>query len=124
MIKDVRYLKFRGEVIDLYKDSSGFWIDKDGAIYALADVSPVDTIDRCGVGVFSLGKNSPLNRLCKKHDYMYQSPVYQYYYTREEADKALMNDFRLANRPLIGRIFYSLARLFGAKYWENKKTNN
>lgn len=109
----------------LTRNDKGFWVDSKGTVWALSDDSAsVDPITRCGVGVFSLPKDSPLNELCSEHDYLYSSPAYQAYHTRQQADSELERIFKESGRPLVGRLFYRLARWFGSSFWENKDTNN
>lgn len=114
------------EVIHLSLGNDGFYRDQHGTIFALRDDSDtVDLVDRCGVGVFSLPGNHPLNDACRSHDYMYSSPAYQAFHSRAEADAELgrlVGLIELGSYRPWAPIFEFFSRLFGGKLWENKKT--
>lgn len=122
-----KYIIFKGEVISLTELKPGFWYDPFGTVYALRGDSTADPVKRCGVWPFSVPMNlyfAKLNGSCSPHDYAYDTPVYQAFHTRKEADNYL-RDVLIANGySLLGRLFRSLARMFGGQFWENDKTNN
>jgi hypothetical protein len=115
-----------GKVIYLYEDDEGLLSDLDGTIYALRNSQEGKDPDQCGVGLFSLPPGFKLSDACKVHDYMYESPVYQKEYTREDADKYLESAIeKIAGTSvykLLAKPFRLLARLFGRGKWENAKT--
>lgn len=101
----------------------GFKRDEFGTILAYPDKeNSVDDKDVCGVGLFSLDPNDPLNEICRIHDNKYTNPVYQEFHSREEADKDLRIQIENAGRPLTGKVFYYLSKVFGRFFWENKRT--
>lgn len=116
----VRYVPYRKGVIVLHRNKQGFWQDEYGTIWALQNgEASVDVIDRCGIGILSLPADHPLTRVCRPHDFMYSSPVFQYFYTRREADKWLYRHTKLFGFPTVAEIFYNVSKWFGGKYWEN-----
>lgn len=120
-----RYIPFGKSVEELNQGEDGLWRDSQGTVWAFSeDKNSVDPVTRCGIGFFSLPEGSVINAGCRVHDYLYSSPTYQAYHTREEADEVLRQQLIKLKYPIIGRLFYRLSRLFGGKYWENKKTNN
>jgi len=123
------YLAFRGETIQLNLTEKGLWVDKEGTVYAFADLSTaLDMDDGCGIKPFKFPKGTPLDAGCKVHDYLYSSPAYQFFHTRKEADEYLRFLHKQATKGSIFRIFvepfYRLSRWFGSGAWENKKTDN
>lgn len=116
-------------VYELTYNEKGLWVSSDGTIWALRrDSGSKDDVDRCGIEPFALPLDSPLTPLCRVHDYMYESPAYQMFHTRKQADKELM---RLIGASDVGsfwklfkRPFYWLSRQFGRNAWENESTNN
>lgn len=119
-----RKIIFRGQVINLAVGEDNLWRDSEGTVYGFTDDNlSVDKVTRCGIGPLSLPKESELNKLCAGHDYMYSSPAYQAFNTREAADNELERQFAQANYPLVGKVFRLFSRLLGAAYWENKHTN-
>lgn len=118
-----RYIVFGNNVETLTLGVDGLWRDDLQTIWALTDdAASVDSIDRCGVGFFSLPEASDAD--CSSHDYAYSSPAYQAFHTRKEADEMLRRNLIAAHYPIIGPIFYRFSRWFGKKYWERKDTNN
>lgn len=106
----------KGYKVEIYRHRDGFWRDRWGTVYALAeDGLSLDDKTRCGVGVFSLPEGEGV---CAPHDYAYSSPYYQLAHSRQEADEMLLR----LNPGIVGRIFYRLSRWFGATFWENKET--
>ena len=119
------YIVFKGEIVHIGRGNDGFYRDATGTIYALRDDEDVaDVIDRCGIGWASLPVRNPLNPGCRVHDYAYTSSAYQAFHTRKEADEYLRR--LIAETPskwsVLAWPFYWLSRIFGGKYWENKKT--
>jgi hypothetical protein len=118
---EVRYIVTkRWGVLSLTRGSDGFWRDGLGTIFAYSEYSSVDDIARCGVGFFSLPTWHPLTNYCARHDWVYQSAVFQAFHTRKEADKYLRDLisyekslWRYAAWP-----FYYLTRIFGRFVWE------
>lgn len=124
---EYRYTVWRGIVVELKRTPPNpFWYDPDGVIVALENPSSADLEVRCGVGVLSLPTTHPLTSACRSHDYMYNSPVYQTFHTREQADEELCRLIRIVGKGkwygFLARPFYVLASLFGAKYWEEPRT--
>lgn len=120
-----------GEFIEMHdrlivRGKDGFFRDKDGVIYALAEEdNSIDKKTRLGVGVFSLPECDSLNDAAKAHDFAYSSSVFQEYHTRKEADNILKNQlFLLAGNNPIKKakayIIYKISRLFGSFFWEGK----
>lgn len=108
--------------VRLKQKEDGFYYDDFGVIYALPDkASSVDDVSRCGIGVLSLPRGMSINDACKLHDYAYSSPVFQAFHTRKEADELLRQHAALLGYPILGRVFKTISRIFGAKYWEDKK---
>lgn len=111
--------------VRLEKGDDGFYRDETGVIYALPDKnSSVDDVTRCGVGMLSLPENMSINDVCRMHDFAYSSPVFQFFHTRKEADEMLRHHAAMLGYPILGKVFKSISRIFGKKYWENKKTND
>ena len=120
---------YRGTCVVLLKSSvDGFWRDQFETIYAYIDkTESVDDVNRCGVGAFSLDIDNPLNAACKPHDYAYQSPAYQAFHTRKEADFYLRQLIEMMpgyKDSLTATLFEFLARQQGFRFWENEATNN
>ncbi len=126
VLEQRKYIIFKGVTVEL-KYINGLWRGPDGCIFALRDdTATVDMIDRCGIGIFSLPATHPLTAACRVHDYMYSSPAYQLFNTREKADSIL--------RQMISEIgeghwyrwladpFYWISRAVGTRFWENKLT--
>lgn len=121
---DVKYIAFGNSVEKLTKHSDGLWRDSLGTIWAYSEDSySSDPVSRCGIGFFSLPEACEANLACNAHDFAYSSPTYQAYHTRKEADEDLKRSLIALNYPVIGPIFYSIARFLGGLFWENKKTN-
>ncbi len=124
---DTKYITFRGQSIELKKNNEGFYEDSYGTIYAFTDSgSSVDSVNRCGVGVFSLSANSPLTDACTPHDVAYSSPVYQAFHTRQEADFYLkyLAEQITGTYSITPELFFFLSRELGSQFWENKSTND
>lgn len=125
---NLKHIVFHKTVVDVVRDPiTNFWSDANGTLYAYRDSSSsMDHIDRCGVGWFSLADGNPLNPACTPHDYTYESPVYQAFHTRSEADQYLKS--LLTQIPgvhyITPEVFKFLAREEGQHLWENKETNN
>lgn len=118
-----RFLHFRGQVWELRAYSDYQWRDKWGCVYALRDNrASIDNVDRCGVWFFSLSEKHPLTVACRPHEYMYTSPTFQLYHTREQADRALYRYAKILGFPTVGKIFQWLSSVFGGPLWENEKT--
>jgi hypothetical protein len=82
-----------------------------------------DLTVRCGVGIASLPEDSPLTPACAAHDNAYQNPTYQKYNTRKKVDEKLYTDLRaLGASKAVAWTMYKLARIFGARFWENADT--
>ena len=111
-------------VVELRLNENGFWADPSGVVYALRDSSQsLDDSDRCGIYPFVVPVASILDRGCSVHDYLYESPSYQFYHTRAEADAEMLRLHRAAPRhPLrvLALPFYWVARLLGGVAWEGK----
>lgn len=124
-LEAVKYIKFRGELIELHLDHRCLWVDKFGTVYGIRADESLDSIDRCGVYPFSIS-NTPLDAGCKVHDYMYSSPAWQYFNTRSESDAYLKRLHEDATKRsgwrLLVQPFYYLARLLGGFAWENEDT--
>lgn len=119
----IRYIPANGKIWNVYLCSDGLWRDAYGCVWAFTDAgSIVDSIDRCGIGILSLPEGHPANDGCKAHEFMYSSPAYQAFHTREEADNKLEKDQRIIGYPIFGWFAKIISRLRGGKYWENKKT--
>ncbi len=115
------------EEITLHDD--GDWYDPYGTVLALAtkDYAAPDADNRCGVGVFSLPADNSLNDSCKPHDYMYSSPSFQSFHTRQYADYYLKSLLELApneKHSVTPSLFEVLARQEGFHFWDNPETNN
>lgn len=120
-----RFLVAGTQVVQIFKMPDGYWRDVWGTIFALRDdASSVDSVDRCGVGAFSLPSDVPVD--CAPHDYAYSSPAYQAFHTRKEADEYLRSLVRQAPGvwSLLSAPFYFISRIFGGKFWENEATND
>lgn len=117
------YTVFRGKVVQLSLGDDGLYRDDGGTVFALRDDSTADPVDRCGVYPAVLPFKIPIDKDCAVHDFMYSSKAYQLFHTREEADAELRD--LIASDPSLWRFvawpFWFLARVFGGKYWENKK---
>jgi len=93
---EIKYLHYKGKLIEIQKCEDGLWRDELGCIYALTeDSATVDPINRCGAGIFSLKPSHPLTDACTPHDFAYCSPAYQLFHTREEADLMLEHHVEL-----------------------------
>jgi len=123
---EVRYLPTgskRFGVLELHKGDDGFWRLADGTIIAVPDVAhSVDPVARCGVWPVALPASHKLTRVCRPHDYMYSSPVWQTFHYREEADQWLEENAEKISGSLVGETFGALSRIFGWFFWENEKT--
>jgi len=124
----VRYIVEKGRIKFLTQNRDGFYADVDGTIYALEHARTMNEIAKCGVAPFTLPSSHELTALCKVHDYMYSSPVYQAFYTRHQADIWLRDNIKSYPKywynKLLSEPFYITCKFFG-KYrnlWENRKT--
>lgn len=118
-------------VTKLYLGEDGLWRNDGGTVFALRSKGDsVDPVNQCGVYPFVIPQNmapKELNAACTVHDYMYESPAYQLFHTRKEADKELARLIGLPATGFWGVLavpFWALSRLFGGRFWENKKTDN
>lgn len=97
-------------------------------MYALRDPrDSSDPVDRCGVYPLALPVSLTPDELliaCKTHDFMYSSPAYQLFNSREESDSHLTQLGEQGNifSKLLSVPFYFIARALGRAFWENKKT--
>lgn len=120
----------RWGVIELtYSSADRLFRDSTGIIFALrSDGSLKDLDPRCGVSPFVLPMGTAMDDPCRVHDYMYESPAYQLFYTRKAADREFLRLEKLVTSGSVWRTlakpFYFLTRLFGKSKWENKDTNN
>lgn len=123
-----KYIVFQGASIKLTRNIEGFFEDEHGTVYAFAEeLGSMDREVRCGVGRFSLSKDNPLNDACACHDYMYQSPVFQAFNTRSEADFILRKHLELIEEDtpsITPELFFFISRQLGGFFWENDETNN
>ena len=120
---EVRYLTYKDFLIPIYRSIEGVWKDSWGTVYALRDkTASIDPVDRCGVGFFSLPEDHPLTKICARHDYFYESPVFQAFHTRAEADEALWIYSKILGFPTAGRVMRFIARVFGGIFWDNRST--
>lgn len=122
---DKKYIPIAGKILTLTQNADGLWYDTFGTVWALRDEkASIDHTDRCGVGIFSLPKNHPLNKACITHDYFFESPAYQYFNTRLAADKWLLMELEKYGKgwSFLSRPFYWLSRAFGGAFWEQEKT--
>lgn len=125
---DKKYIVFRQKTIELIKNEDGYWEDEKGTIYAFADpTSSVDDKPQCGVGLLTL-PDFPffreINRMCGRHDYLYESPVYQAFHNRSEADVYLEMQLAAIGHPLVGEVMSQISEDLGAPFWENEKTRD
>lgn len=123
------FVKANGKTYKLVRGEDGLFRDEEGGIWAYAERAPGDDPEvRCGVGILSLPKSHPLTKACAPHDYKYSSPAYQLFYNRLDADKDMRRDIKIISKKkwyyFLGQGFFSAVRLFGQKFWDNKKTNN
>lgn len=129
-MEDRRFISVRGQTVELIRNAQGFWEAPGGTIFAYGELShTVDPVTRCGIGFFSLSETNDITDACRPHDFAYNSPVYQAFHTREEADQKLETDITLIGQELrrpwyqwVGKLFRKVAEVFGGKYWENKET--
>lgn len=131
-MSEEKFIVYSGNTVRLVKGADGLWRADNGTIFALTDNSAsVDSVDRCGISIFSLPADLSITDACKAHDYAYSSPAYQLFHTRAEADEMLRRNIELLGEgkwySILATPFYYLARIFGGfggklKLWENKKT--
>lgn len=121
-----KFIIFNRQVITLTLGADGLYRSEDGTLWGFHDKSlSADDKDVCGVGWFSLPDwdyFKKANEACAVHDYMYESPVFQAFHERAEADTYLGTLLLLAGHPVLGKIFPDIARLLGAPLWENTQT--
>lgn len=122
----VKFIIYKERVMPLFMDTRGFWVSTSGGKFAFRDKSnSVDDKSQCGVGIFTLpdwGVFREINEAGAVHDYMYESPVYQAFHTRKEADEYLGKLLELKGHTVIGKVFSNVAKLLGWLFWENPKT--
>lgn len=123
----IRHVVAGRQIYILTLDPNGLWRDAYGVVWALESThASLDLNQVCGVFPFSLPKwhiFRQLNESCARHDYMYSAPAYQYFNTREDADDYL--EMLLGQDQYmswLAKPFGWLSRLFGGRFWENKKT--
>lgn len=126
---NVKHIIFKGQTEELRRNpSTNFWKDQYGTLFAYAyDGDSVDHRNACGVGFFSLADGNPLNEACTPHDFAYDTPVYQAFHTRDEADHylgQLLKQVPGYEHSLTPELFEWLARQEGFHFWENPATNN
>jgi hypothetical protein len=133
-----------GEKIKIFKGAKGrltrltydvatdTWLDEKGTVYALPFKSwSVDNTATAGVGILSLPEHWAISVASRPHDYAYQTPEYQATHTRDEADRMEERNVYLlekehwteAQAKQIAELAYSACLAYGAKYWDNKKTD-
>ena len=123
---NTRIILFNGKKIKQVKGPDDIWRDEDNTEYGYIDAGYyTDEKTRAGVGALSLPEEDPLSKAAATHDFAYSSPAYQKYHTREEADKMLEKSIEALPgwRKLMAKPFYGIVRLFGSRFWENKKTD-
>lgn len=116
-------------VIELSYGSDALWRDDKGTVFALRrDSGSFDESDRCGIYPVVMPFKTALDLGCKIHDYMYESPAFQLFHTRLDADIYFKTLETEATEHSFWKIlvhpFYKAARWFGVAAWENKLTNN
>ena len=126
-VDSIRYYKFKGEVITIWKGKDGLWRDKWDCVYAVGEAeNSFDPTNRCGISLLSLPPwhiFSPLNDACRAHDNAYSNPTIQIFKTRQECDSKLREDVTKATGlPVVGWLVYRVVRLFGGVFWERKET--
>lgn len=108
--------------IDLFLYEDGLWRDEHGTIYAIPDETFDAEDARCGVGVFSLPKESTLNRACRTHDSAYTNETIQKFYSRKEIDRKLLSDLKTIGANSLAALgMYKIVRLLGRFFWEGKR---
>lgn len=129
-VKYITTLKFG--VVELRQNAEGLWCDSSGVVFALRrDSGSLDPVDQCGIAPFVLpvGITPPLvTAACVIHDYMYESPAYQLFHKRSEADdylcKLIEENVKQPFWRSLGRPFRWISRRFGRGAWENDQTND
>ena len=127
MLELSKYIIIKGQIVTVRRESGGFWKDEEGTIYAYTERSlSVDDNETCGI----LGANlpdwdyfRPLNQVCKVHDYMGMSPVYQAFHTFTEANDYLEDGIEKYGEHLAWlakpfRFFATVVKF----WWDNKET--
>lgn len=119
-------------VIELTLFTDGLWRSADGTIFALRrDSGAIDPVDQCGISPFAIPTwltPDGVLTACRVHDYMYESPAFQMFHKRSEADEYLKK--LVEQNPKngfwrgIGKPFRWLSRKFGKGAWENPGTND
>lgn len=120
-----RFVVVSGKVHRLSRkdtDPKGFWYDDYGTLWTIETYSKSwDDKPRCGIWPLVLS-GTPMDDACQVHDFLYSSPVYQYFNTRKAADRWLKVHGKLLGVPTLGKVFRRLARIFGALAWEHDDT--
>jgi len=123
---DTLNLLFKGEPITLTLNKDLLWEDSEGTIYGFNNLEDsIDPTSRCGIGIFSLPKDDPLNDYCTAHDNAYQNPAFQKFNDREVADKEYLREpisCVSGWRAWAAWPFYAIVRMIGWNFWENKAT--
>lgn len=118
-------------VIELNLFPDGLWRDGGGTIFAIRrEGGGIDPVDQCGIAPFAIPvaiTPDDVLAACRVHDYMYETPAYQLFHTRSEADDYLERAIARSKHPiwkLVASPFRWLARQFGRPAWENDATND
>lgn len=81
----------------------------------------------CGISPVATGKKDPFFDACRVHDIMYlENSWHQANLKRKEADKYFLRMMlTIAGDSILLRLrahlYYRLARVFGARFWEKEK---
>lgn len=100
-------------------------IDEAGHYFACEDVRLMtDTIDRAGVGPFSLPIEDAFTRVAKYHDYRYSCAEYQLTNLRNEADLILFDNMIAVSESFPRRVLaaacYGIVNALGWIWWDKK----
>lgn len=74
-----KFLIHKGRAILITKKwEDDLWRDSYGTVFALreGEDSSIDSVDRCGVWIFSLKETSEMSKACTPHDFAYSSRAY------------------------------------------------
>lgn len=99
----------------------GNWRDTSGTIWALREDGVfTDSDPRCGKAPLTINRYADG---CAAHDFAYNSPTYQEFHTRKEADQNLKKHLLMVGAPkVVANLFYWIVRRVGGFFWENDKT--
>lgn len=104
------------------------WVDETECVWAFQELdASKDPVTRCGMGWASIPVKTPLDAVCKIHDYQTSAPVYQLYHSVEDATEDFHRNAHILAREtdwkgfwhFVGNVMTGILRVTPARvYWD------